>query len=202
MKHDPAYPSRRPEYRAWEAMHARCYSDTCISYPHYGARGIKVCERWQSFENFLDDMGPKPSRKHSLDRKDNDGDYTPENCRWATKVEQMNNRTNSRWLEHDGKRMTLAQWARELGITEAALESRLRKGWPLERALTATMHGTRPIAFGGRTQTRTEWARELGISASTLTQRLKRGWSLERTLSREGGASSKALSFQCREVLP
>lgn len=82
-----------PLYNTWHMMKRRCYAKNNISYKNYGDRGIKVCNRWKnSFKNFLDDMGDKPSIKHTLDRKNNDGDYSPGNCRWATKSEQSQNR--------------------------------------------------------------------------------------------------------------
>jgi hypothetical protein len=104
------------EHDAWRGMLARCRNPRHPSYKNYGGRGITACERWNSFENFLDDMGKRPSPKHSLDRIDNNGNYEPGNCRWATRREQANNTRMNRFVTFDGRTMTLAQWARETGI--------------------------------------------------------------------------------------
>jgi hypothetical protein len=127
-----------PEYSTWEAMRARCYRSTNIAWDRYGGRGIKVCDRWKdSFENFLADMGPRPEGC-SLDRIDNDGDYTPENCRWSTSGEQSKNRNNNAWLVHPvtGEKRITRDWERVLGLSAGALAHRLRNGWSLEKALT------------------------------------------------------------------
>lgn len=124
------------EYYAWGSMRKRCESPGAKFYEKYGGRGIKVCNRWQSYENFLGDMGRKPTKNHSLDRIDNDGDYTPENCRWATKSQQTRNRSASVWIEFNGKTQLMGDWAAELGINYHALYQRVRKGWTIERAFT------------------------------------------------------------------
>ncbi len=126
------------EYVAWRSMRARCYYARDIEYPNYGARGITVCERWRtSFESFLEDMGPRPSPKHTLDRyPDNDGNYEPSNCRWATCSEQSNNKRTNRRLTLNGKTQTLAEWARECGMGADAIAWRIKRGWSIERAIT------------------------------------------------------------------
>lgn len=85
-----------PEYKVWAGMRERCNNPNCKSYPNYGGRGITVCDRWKSFESFLLDMGPRPSAKHTLDRKDTNGNYTPENCRWATWSDQNINKRQAK----------------------------------------------------------------------------------------------------------
>lgn len=116
-----------PEWRGWRAMRTRCNNPNDIFYARYGGRGIKVCDRWQSsFENFLEDMGKKPTIKHTLDRIDNSGDYEPSNCRWATQAEQANNKRNNRTVTYGGKTMTVAEWAKELGCGYMELYDRVR----------------------------------------------------------------------------
>lgn len=126
---------RTPEHDAWHAMIQRCHNTRNKHFPNYGGRGIAVCERWRTFTTFLADMGRRPSPEHSIDRKDNGGDYTPENCRWATRSEQGNNRRTNHLLTHGGRTMTVSEWAAEIGVTRNALFLRLRNGWPTERAL-------------------------------------------------------------------
>jgi hypothetical protein len=109
-------------------MKGRCYNKNDQRYKTYGARGIKVCKRWlHSFENFLSDMGRRPSPDHSLDRKNNNRDYKPSNCRWSTDEAQSRNKTNNRWLRCNGKKMVLADWARYFGINHTTLIRHLQK---------------------------------------------------------------------------
>jgi hypothetical protein len=135
---DPNAMTARPEYVIWLNMRARCRNPKSLYYHRYGGRGIKVCDHWlRSFASFLEDVGPRPSKKHSLDRVDNDGDYAPGNCRWATRYEQARNRVDNHRLTFNGETKLLCVWAEELGISEATLRSRLgRLGWTLERAMT------------------------------------------------------------------
>jgi hypothetical protein len=124
-------------YKAWHTMKCRCCKPDHSSHYWYGARGIRVCAAWcESFETFLRDVGPRPSRRHTLDRIDNERGYEPGNVRWATRAQQMRNTRSNRWLELHGERLTLRDWARRLGASHATIHTRLLRGWPLERALT------------------------------------------------------------------
>lgn len=129
-----------PEYDAWKAMIRRCYVETEKAYKNYGGRGITVCDSWrESFENFLEDMGERPSSDYSLDREDNDGHYTPSNCKWSTKIEQNNNRRTNVIITHNGKSMTISQWAEELGCSHHKLQNRLnRLKWSEEDVISRT----------------------------------------------------------------
>lgn len=123
------------EYRAWASMKSRCSNEADPHYPDYGGRGVRVCQRWlHDFPAFLADLGSCGDGL-SLDREDNDGDYAPDNCRWATKSEQANNRRSCVNLTHDGQTKTLAEWADGARINRITLRRRLLSGMPMERAL-------------------------------------------------------------------
>jgi hypothetical protein len=117
-------------------MRKRCLRKTNENYKNYGGRGIKVCRRWlDSFTNFYADMGPKPAGAQ-LDRINNDGPYSPENCRWVSPKENANNRGNNRRLTYAGETKTLAEWSLELGNNPDLVGLRLKQGWPIEDAVT------------------------------------------------------------------
>lgn len=122
-------------YAVWRAMHERCVNPKVRNYPNYGGRGINVCERWKDYAAFRDDMGPRPDGG-TLDRINNDGNYEPGNCRWATQREQMNNVRKNVRLTFRGETRTVSEWARRLGVTRDRLYWRLKTGWPIEEALT------------------------------------------------------------------
>lgn len=123
-----------PEYKTWTNIRQRCSNPKHISYPLYGALGIRVCERWSKFENFIADMGKRP-RGHSIDRIDTKGPYSPENCRWATQAQQQCNRRNNLLLTHNGKTMCAADWDREMGYVKYTITARLFRGWSTTRAI-------------------------------------------------------------------
>ncbi len=112
-------------YQIWQNMRGRCLNENDAAYINYGGRGIRVCERWAIFENFLADMGEPPPGM-TLEREDNDGDYCPENCRWATRAEQARNTRQNHWIEFDGRKQILNDWATEIGIKREALRERLK----------------------------------------------------------------------------
>lgn len=126
---------RSSEYHTWQNIKKRTSDPNNPKYRIYGARGIRICVRWRnSFENFFADMGPKPGKGYSIERKDNNGPYSPENCIWATaKVQSFNKRSN-RWITFQGKTLTLTQWADMIGLSHSCLHRRLQR-FSLEEAL-------------------------------------------------------------------
>lgn len=122
-------------YSSWSSMMARCYDESFDSYHRYGGRGIKVCGRWMDVAKFVEDMGQPPAGR-SLDRIDNNGDYEPGNCRWATRKEQMNNVSYNRIIVFHNERMTVAQAADRFGISYSTLVRRLNAGWTPDEAIT------------------------------------------------------------------
>lgn len=118
------------EYHIWHDMKRRCRDPRTKAFVNYGARGITVCERWNSFEAFYQDMGPRPTPKHTIERKDNDAGYAPENCVWATRKEQCNNSRHNRIITFNGKSMTLAQAIESSGISPNTVRRRVDNGWP------------------------------------------------------------------------
>lgn len=122
--------NQTPEYNSWLSMRTRCRNPKARQWPWYGARGISVCDRWlNSFEAFLSDMGVRPTPKHTLDRIDGSGNYTPENCRWADKKEQARNRSSSLIFTANGESKTAAEWSEITGINVKALYARKQMGW-------------------------------------------------------------------------
>ncbi len=123
--------SKTPMYRAWQTMFTRCYNTKWKYYYKWGGRGIRICERWRVFDNFLADMGERPAGM-SIDRIDNDGDYEPSNCRWVTRVEQARNRRTTRFYTHGGVTRCVQEWAHLMGIKYNTLQGRLNKNFPPE----------------------------------------------------------------------
>lgn len=155
--------ARTPTYTVWTGMKGRCLNPKASRYDRYGGRGIKVCERWMKFENFLADMGPRPTRWHSIDRINNDGDYEPSNCRWATKKQQANNTSKNVWLETSVGKISLQDAHHIVGISPAGMNARRRVGRKGDDLLVPKEQGTRKY-----TTSRTA-ARDTRLLSSTPT---------------------------------
>jgi len=187
-KHGHAGNEQHPLYTVWAQMLSRCSCPTANGYERYGGRGIKVCERWRtSFEDFLADMGPRPTPRHTLDRfPDNDGDYEPGNVRWATPAEQNRNKRSNRLLTHDGVTRCLTDWATTTGLSAGTITMRLQLGWTVADALSEPAHPKRKantFTHNGETLHVSEWAARLGVSPTAILHRLSRGWSVALALT-------------------
>lgn len=131
-----------PEHKAWSSMIKRVTNPSPKDAHRYAGRGITVCDWWLEFENFYADMGPRPSPNHSVERKNNDGNYEPGNCRWATKLEQMGNRSNNRYVVYRGERMHFNEAVRRAGVVKRTTAARRFNimGWSLEDSLETPTH--------------------------------------------------------------
>jgi hypothetical protein len=179
--------SRTPAYNNWRHMLTRCCNPRSRAFAAYGAKGITVCERWRTgFENFLEDMGPRPSPKHQLDRYPNQtGNYEPGNVRWATARQQARNRRNNVNLTVDGKTQSIAAWSAEAGINASTLQRRVATGMSPERAVkTPVRRQAGPLKIDGETRSWSEWARRSGLSIGTLQRRIESGMDASTALSK------------------
>ena len=176
-----------PNYERWSSMIQRCNNPSNHAYAYYGGRGIRVCDRWLVIENFDADMGLPPTPNHTLERRDVNGDYEPNNCCWATPKEQARNRTNNVLHEYEGKSYFLQDLAAEKGMSYRTLDDRIRRqGMTLEEALKkpTIREGTSFVEINGVKVTKAEAARVAGITPNLLYQRLRKGMSIEEALSR------------------
>lgn len=139
-KTHPLKKAHPAEYATHARLFMRCNNKNSSDYKDYGARGISVCARWtgkEGFKNFMADMGPRPSQRHSIDRINVNGNYEPDNCRWATSKQQTRNYRRNRMVTIDGDTKCLKEWCEERGVSYTRTFQRLRRGWAIERALTA-----------------------------------------------------------------
>jgi len=129
-------------YSTWRHMKNRCLNKNYPKYNHYGGKGVVVCERWlNSFEDFLNDMGERPVGM-TLDRINNDGNYEPDNCRWATNIQQLNNTSKNKYIMYKDQTLTLSEWSRVLGLNYELIKSRLLNGWSIEKTFTTPKRGS------------------------------------------------------------
>lgn len=178
------------EYRIWKLMRGRCANPKTPHWHRYGGRGITVCDRWRdSFANFLADMGRAPTPRHTIDRfPDPDGNYEPDNCRWATRRQQARNTSTNRMVAWRGESLCLAEWAERLEVTPRALALRLRRQ-PLADAMTpvARLPGA-VVMFRGEAKRLADLARDHHVSLKTVRSRLAAGRTLEESLGLPGRA--------------
>lgn len=174
-------------YGSWGALVQRCTNPRSASYGNYGGRGITVCSRWRDFSNFVADMGERPSRLHSIDRLDNNGNYEPGNCRWATRKEQQRNLRATMMVDLWGCMVPLADIADTFQLSRKTLVGRLQKGLSWQDAVRYSKWGrsSDPLreAFGRSMRLR-DWAALSGIAAGTIQIRVDRlGWSVEKAVT-------------------
>jgi len=172
------------EYTSWAGMMDRCYRRESKHFDLYGGRGITVCDRWRySFENFLADMGLKPTPKHSIDRfPNNDGNYEPGNCRWATQTQQCRNKRTNRMVTYRGETKGASDWQDETGVDAKTIIARLNYGFDAETAVTCGRYGMRgqeKYEHNSELKTLAEWSACLSIPIDTLNKRIRNGWPLE-----------------------
>lgn len=176
--------SKSSEYGVWRTMVSRCHNPNSTRYNDYGGRGISVCARWKdSFDNFITDMGRRPSRNHSIERVDNNGNYEPANCIWATKLEQGSNKRNNLTGMFLGEKITITALARNTGISINVLRKRvIRDGLTFEEAISLG-DGVRRYQKDGHNLSLKEWSVKLNIPYKVLHNRIRiRKWPIEKAL--------------------
>jgi len=186
-------------YQQWGTMRQRCNNPRNPRYPDYGGRGIRIFPEWDSFPVYhryiVEHLGPRPSPKHQIDRIDNDSHYWPGNLRWGTPEEQNNNKRNNRCVTWKGETLTVAQWAKRIGIDYKLLHRRLTDGWTIEHAFEQPPRRTKLIMHQGVALTAAEWARKSGIPERTLHGRLARGLTIEQALAQQPRYRRRHLSY-------
>jgi lambda repressor-like predicted transcriptional regulator len=183
--------AKTPEYLSWQHAKKRCNDPKDKEFHRYGAKGVKMCPEWEiDFAAFYRELGPRPSKAHTLDRIVGPLGYRPGNVRWATRALQAQNRPEFvRPITLGARTMTIAEWARDLNLHPQTLYARLNRGMTPEAALIGRTlpRGlpARNLTHMGKTNSLKGWAREVGLNPTTLRERLKRGWTLESALSPE-----------------
>lgn len=173
--------------RIYHNMKTRCYNPNYDKYQYYGGKGVTICDEWktsyEAFEAWALSHGY--TDKMTLERKDVNGNYYPENCCWVSWKDQANNRTSNHYITYKGKTKTLMQWCDYYGLDYARVSQRIYNGWPVKKAFFEPIHEThneRLITYKGQTKRLYEWAKEKNLSYTVLYNRLARNWSVERAL--------------------
>lgn len=181
--------SNSVEYKTWMSMLHRCTNSNYEQWSLYGGRGIKVCERWQYFEAFFEDMGKRPSKYHSIDRINSDGNYEPSNCRWGTLRQQNRNKRTNVMLTYKGETLCIQDWAARIGISSGGIQRRIRSGWSIDKIIETPVLQREPmqshaeITHNGETMSLRDWSTRLNINYYTLLGRMRLGWSTDRMLT-------------------
>ena len=172
-------------YRIWKSMKVRCLNKNNKSYRDYGGRGISVCSEWQeSFSSFYEwSINNGYKENLTLDRINFNGNYAPDNCKWSTLKEQMNNTRKNIFLEYDGDTKTVKEWAETLGVSQYTLYSRVKKGWSIADIIEKPIRRKRIITINGESHSIEEWAEISGIPVRTLYNRVKRNETGKKLLS-------------------
>jgi hypothetical protein len=172
--------SRHPNFKTWQSMISRCTKETDKDYPSYGGRGIKVCDDWLDPNKFIADMGLKPTKKHTLDRIDNNGNYEPKNCRWASPLEQSHNKRNNRNLTAYGETLCMAEFSRKYNIPQTTIMRRLAKGMTAEQIIETPIRAIgETLTYNGITKKLNDWAKDLGLTRRSIKNRLLSGWEMK-----------------------
>ena len=175
-----------PEYGVWKAMMRRCYKKNDTAYKDYGGRGIIVAEQWHNFDNFIQDMGARPSTQHQLERHNNNQSYSKNNCSWQTRSVQMRNTRRTQLYTANGITLCLKDWAAYIEIPYSNLLYRIHSmGWSLEQVFDAPQNQSRlhMVTIAGKTMTVTAWSHHFGINPSRVFVRLHNGWDVLRALT-------------------
>jgi hypothetical protein len=168
-------------YRVWGAMKGRCNNPRYAGYKNYGGRGISYDPRWNDFGVFMEEIGNQWADGLEIDRIDNNGNYTKENCRWVTRSENQNNKRNNAVVEINGIKKTKTQWMRSVGLPRASFDNRIGLGWSVERTLDTPLRRfshprtNRLVSVGKDTMTIAQWSKKTGVPYSTIYGRIMDG---------------------------
>lgn len=168
--------SHLPEYNVWHSMKQRCNNSDCANYPNYGGRGIGYDERWEKFEKFYEDMGARPAKHLTLERKKNDLGYSKDNCVWDTRKVQARNVRRNHTLEYNGKIKCISEWGEFFGLKHDTIAGRLERGWSIEKTLTTKAREPKLILLNGKNTKIREVEKVLGFTSGTICHRLKAGY--------------------------
>lgn len=187
--------NKHPVYGVWRGIFTRCYNKNSKDYKYYGAKGIKVCDRWsikggQGFKNFVDDMGPRPYG-YTLDRIDRTKGYSQDNCRWATPLQQVKNRGIATSYTYKDRTLSVTEWSKITGINREVIYHRVNYlGWDIKKALEtpaskvpAKRNPTIKLTYNGKTVTLSDVSKLCGVSKSTITRKLKMGWTIDQIIA-------------------